>query len=185
MKILNIRSNPDFAALHCDYTADQENLSVLQADPIESYSEPACHFMDHGKVVGNFIYINDSALLFDDVVYDVMGEFIEGAGQVFPLTIPGCGKRYLLNVLENCNPVKRSCSTLYLNDWRKTLLNNTLYFHETRVYSFSSLFKIPELDYVPILTVSDHEDYEHDFYETYRSSKLTGLVFDEIWSSEK
>ena len=183
MKVHHVCSDPAYASVRCQPEDGRTDVDSLEADPIVDFFAPDCYLESGNEHVGNFIHISETALLLDDVVTDVMGDFLEAAGEMFPLYIHGLGKRYLLNVTENCNPVDRQRSTAASVDWRVAISEKRIEFHENRIYSFSSLFKIPDLQYRPILTFSEHTSHEHDFKAVYEENDLTGLVFDEMWSS--
>ena len=46
----------------------------------------------------------------------------------------------------------------------------------------SSIFKIPEVSKTHIFTFSGVKDEEDEFYGLYHKHKLTGLVFEEVYS---
>ena len=124
--------------------------------------------------------------MYDEAAARVMEDFEEYAGELFSIQVDGIGTLSLVNVLEECNALNTKASKVITNDWQATIALNSLYFHKSRVSSLSSLFKLHELSYRPILTVSNasNEKYiqEHDFYEAYHKAGLTGLRFDLLWS---
>lgn len=180
-----MRHDSNYASVVVDSSTSGSVFTSMQADEIEDFQPPILRLAERGKVLGNFMYLSESALLFDEKTNEVLGDFIEAAGQIFTLSVEGVGVRYLLNVLETCNPVDKRNSEVAQSDWHETLTNKTLKFHRDRVFSYSSLFKIPELRYLPILTFNGNTDHEHDFYAAYKDHELTGLAFDEIWSAEQ
>jgi len=167
-----------------DCTGDGSDLKLFQADKIDEFQPPVLRLEDPEKPLGNFLFINESALLFDEKTSQALGNFIEAAGQIFKIDVEGIGKRYLLNVLETCNPVDKKNSVVDPTNWRHTLTQGTLRFHKSRVFSYSSVFKIPDLQYIPIVSFNVYREHEHDFYAVYKAHDLTGLVFDEVWRSE-
>ena len=183
MRIYRVRSDTSYASITCDSARDSTDIRRLAAEPIDNFISPAFSVACPRKPIGNFIHVDDTSLVFDEKAADVFGDFIEAAGQLLPLRIEGSGSWYLLNTLENCNPVDSSDSDDHTTDWELLLEPGRLAFRERRVASFSSLFKIPELRYLPVLTVTKGKDQEHDFFETYHEHELTGLIFDELWRS--
>jgi len=187
MKIYVICRDPAYASIIIEDAESATDISDLRADEIENFHSPSCRLLDFKSKIGNFYHLNDTALVFDKNTDIAMGDFIEYAGLIHPLKVEGIGELGLLNVCEDCNPIDKNNSEWIINSWQETLALNKLKFHEQRVSSMSSLFKIPELGYRPILTYSDASTkgipQRHDFYKFYHDNNMTGLVFQEIWSS--
>lgn len=189
-KIFFIGHDPAFASLSADSSSSATDISSLQADVIENYKAPVCRLKDLSVPQGNFYYLNDTALVFDDATDRLTGEFLGHAslGEMYELDVDGAGTLYLLNVVETLNPIDKNASEWVPGSWQKTIAMNKLIFHPKRVSGMSSLFKIPELDFKPILCFSgftfDGFPQEHDFYKFYHEHGLTGLSFTEIWSGE-
>ena len=159
----------------------------LQADPVYSLDPYVFRLENTAVEKTNFFRLNNTALVYDARAAIVMDQFIEYDGELFTIEVEGVSEPLtLVNIVGTCNPVNRNNSTVIEGNWQDTLALNQLDFHRSRVFSLSSLFKIPELDYRPILTFSaaSTETYcqEHDFFRSYTESGLTGLEFNLIWS---
>jgi hypothetical protein len=189
MKVFSIQHDPKFASIVAHDNSSATDLSNLSADDIHEFVSPGFRLNEPEKPLGNFYFLNDTALVFDKVADEAMGNFIEAAGagntgplQLFDIEVDGVGTLYLLNVVEECNALNRNESQIVKGSWKETLALNRLVFHSQRIYSYSSLFKIHDLDYGPILTFTEKENQEHDFIRTYHEAGLAGLVFRELWS---
>ena len=188
-KIYLIGHDPNYASITVEETSDSTDISNLQADPITNFKQPTYRLADSNTLVGNFVYLNDTALVFDDKTERLMGDFIEYAsqGEMHQLDVEAVGSLQLLNVVETINPINNQVSEWVPGSWKDTIAMNKLVFHPQRVGTLSSLFKIPELNYQPILCYSgftDEEEYpqDHDFHAFYHENAFTGLLFTEIWS---
>jgi len=187
-KIFCIEHDRTYPSIQVTQSPNATDVHSLQGDEIEQFHQPACYVSEPHADLPNFVYLSDSALVFDQEAYDATVDFIEYAslGAKYPLNVNGVEKKlWLLNVVETCNPVNRKTSQVDPDSWQKSLEMNRLNFHPKRIVSLSSLFKIPELDYKPILCFSGFDDddlyQEHDFYKTYEEKQLTGLHFKELW----
>ena len=88
-------------------------------------------------------------------------------------------------MLEAINPMDKEASEWDSEDWRKIIEMEKLVFHRNRVGTPNGLFKIPELNYRPMLVRTDVHVREHDFLICYQEKGLTGLKFREIWSDSE
>jgi len=190
VKIFLIEQDPEYAAIApIDLSQKLVNLD-FQADELEEFTDPGFQLTDTEKKHGNFYFLNDTALVFDEAAYDAMNLFIHfchtpnnvSIDQLFETQIEGVGKLYILNMLEACNPINKAASEWDPDDWKHTIEMGKLVFHRNRVGSANGLFKIPELQYRPILVHTDFHVREHDFLVCYEENGLTGLIFKEIWS---
>jgi hypothetical protein len=85
-------------------------------------------------------------------------------------------------VVAVCNALNKDECTAVADSWKKTIELNQLVFRSNRIYSHSSLFKIPDLGYRPVLTYTDRVEDGPDFISSYHEAGLTGLCFRELWS---
>jgi len=188
LKIYHVKHDPAYASIEVTQAEGATDISDLRGGEINDFAAPMCRLVDPSAKVGHFYGLNDTALVFNKASELEMGSFIEYAGQIHPLQVKGVGQLGLLNVTEVGNPINKSESEIVDGNWKATLSQHKLVFHQQRVFfSMSSLFKIPELDYRPILTFSDGSTdefiQEEDFYKFYHENNMTGLIFEEIWSS--
>ena len=190
MKIFLIERDADYSAIQpIDPTQTLVNLD-FQADELEAFNDPGFQITDSNKKRGNFYFLNDTALVFDEIAYEAMNKFIDFCAipskvslhQLFETQVEGVGKLYILNMLEAGNPINKAESEWFPDDWRRTIEEGTLVFHRNRIGSYNGLIKIPELDYRPLLVHSEVHVREHDFLVCYEENGLTGLTFREIWS---
>ena len=167
-------------------SSDDDAFADLTADPIGEFTPPPYRLSSVVKPLTNFFYLNDTALIYDEAAARVMEDFEEYAGELFSIEVDSVGTLTLVNVLEECNALNGELSKVVADDWQATIAINSLHFHKSRISSLSSLFKLHQLSYRPILTVSNasNEKYiqEHDFYKAYHKAGLTGLRFDLLWS---
>jgi len=152
--------------------------------PLGDWRQPRLTLRGNGKSGGNFIDAGKSALVFDTRARDAFRSIFEAAGELIELNVTGFEPLHLLNVREICNALDRSRSHLVERTRDDTYDISKFVFKANRIGTFSSLFKLPELGYRDVLTYTEgyaQEDHEN-FYLCYRSSGMTGLAFEEIWS---
>jgi len=191
MKIFLIEHDPDFATLVPDGDLPSATNLNFQADIVDDLQLPRFKVDDKNKPLGNFIYLNESTLVFDSAVDRVAAEVMEmaaagtsGAFELFELEVEELDPLYLLNVIEVSNSVNKQASSCVAESWQDCVTKpGALQFHEKRVFSQSSLFKVPELAYTPVLTFHGKQDQEHDFFSLYNDNGFTGLRFTELWST--
>ena len=186
MKIFLVSHDPAYASITADYSNGATDMSDLRGDAIHDFRAPVCRLTDSNSKIGNFLFLNETALVFSKDTDVAMGEFFEYGGRIHWLHVDGVGTLGILNIEEICNPINKKESEWVVGSWQKTIEMNKLVFHKSRISTMSGLFKIPELDYRPILTStrtsSDSRWFENDFYEKYHDLGMTGLRFIEIWS---
>jgi len=161
-------------------------LLLAQAEQIDSESLPVFFVADPRDPDANFYYFTSNLLLFDELAYDVMADLFDGAGQVLPIEVEGVDKRiYLLNVLEKISAIDEERSQWSLSDSGERMTLIDFHFIASRLTSKSTLFKIPEIFYNPVLTCHDDSPDSDDFIARYRRSGLTGLTFEKLWKEER
>jgi hypothetical protein len=134
--------------------------------------------------IGNFFTIgNSGAFAFDRKVYESeLRTLLEMAGEILPIMVGG-QELFILNVLECPNTLDERTSMFhyYPSGNRGKLLQYV--FYDDRLTE-SSLFKIPQTSRSQILTYTGVKNASDEFYSVYHSLKLTGLVFEEIYTSQ-
>lgn len=189
MKIYQIACNKTATVIVAkDETGSVFDLT-LTADSVNNISFKSVEVLrKNAKHHTNFFNLNDTALVYDEIAAKVMDEFIEYAGDLHKLQVDELGELTLVNILEDCNPLNKAASTIDSKSWEESVKLNNIIFHKNRVHSLSSLFKIPDFNYLPILTFSDASTerhvQEHDFFKAYHSAGLSGLEFKLLWSED-
>ena len=190
MKIYIIEHDPVYAAVE-PKDPDQTLVNLdFQADELKEFLDPGFRLVDKQKKRGNFYFLNDTALVFDQIAFEAMSPFIDysatpnnvGLHQLFDVQVDGVGTLYIKNMIEASNPVNKQASEWDPDNWKRTIEMGKLVFHRERVRSTNGLLKIPELNYRPLLVHTDVSNREHDFLICYHEKGLTGLMFREIWS---
>jgi hypothetical protein len=133
------------------------------------------------KKKGNFYTMGGlGALVFDEKVLDIMLTIFEMAGEILPFEFEET-KLYVLNVLQCTNSIDSNKSTwnFYPDGTKGRLLKYS--FHKERLTD-SSIFKIPETCKSEVLTYSGIGDAEEEFIYLYHKHRLSGLIFEEVFS---
>jgi hypothetical protein len=123
------------------------------------------------------------ALVFDQLVYESdLFTLFETAGEILPIKLEGGEKLYALNILECINMLnsKETTYDIYDNGENGRIINYS--FYPNRI-SESSIFKIPETSRVDIFTYTGVHDESDEFFYLYKKLGLTGLVFEELYST--
>lgn len=145
------------------------------------------YLLDELKPAANF-YNMGSDLVFDETVFQLMGDLLGMAGEIFPLQVEGASQLYILN------------PTL-----RYDALDETKYVPQGEIdgepygikqYAFlsdalgkSSLFYLSNFDQElifdqgPLFAISGRQSEDDDFINRYLKNELTGLSMEELWSN--
>ncbi len=125
---------------------------------------------------------NCGAIVFEDKMLAIFQDIFEMCGEILPLKLEREPELYLLNVLDCRNGLNYETTQWdYYDDGTKGRILK-FGFHPERIMNESSIFKIPEVAKTHIFTYSGVEDEEDEFYGLYKKHKLTGLVFEEVYS---
>ncbi len=158
-----------------------ENLS-FECHSKESKWQPLEMFVfNPQKKQGNFYTLGGiGALVFDEQALDAMLTIFEMAGEILPINVEGASL-YILNVLDcvNCLDKDKSIWDYYEDGSRGRILSYS--FYKDRMTE-GSIFKIPETCKTEVLIYSDIKNKEEEFIPLYEKHKLTGLIFEEIYS---
>jgi hypothetical protein len=125
--------------------------------------------------VGDFFAFSSDKLIVSARAYDVLGEHLEMAGQLFPFQHKKT-TYYFLNVTECINCLDQKKTVFYEDEAPKKYA-----FHPNR-FSESSLFKIPETAKGEVLLVEGNHDPEDELRHLVEKHKLKGAVFEQLWS---
>jgi hypothetical protein len=132
---------------------------------------------------GDFAYYDPGCLLVGPSATQLVRPFFEKAGEL--LTLWFHGDEYLvLNIVE-CIDALDSSKTEWLraSDGSKTEIRR--YAFDPGRFTQSSLFKIPETCRGSVLTWELDHSPENEFKAFVEKNGLSGLLFDELWDSEK
>jgi hypothetical protein len=131
---------------------------------------------------GNFFYIGvPGVLVADDEAMTKVGRFFKMSGQALPLDYDGEVLSYL-NVTECINCLNQERSTWRENE-RGVRLGIAKYVFQPERFVHSPIFKIPETRTAEVLLVERPGHDAGSFKEIVEGEGLTGLEFEELWSS--
>ena len=142
-------------------------------------------YIENPKIkVKNFYGFFLGTLVFDSQALEIFQTIFEMCGEILPLQVERGPKLYLLNILDCRNGLNyETTEWSYYKDGSKGRIMK-FGFHPERVINESSIFKISEVAKTRIFTYSGIKDAEDEFYGLYHKHNLTGLVFEEVYSSE-
>jgi hypothetical protein len=140
----------------------------------KSWKPPPVYILKPKHKKGDFFNFGTGYLILSSRARDVLGEFLEMAGELLPL--PYKGETYsLLNVTECIDCLDQKKTEFYPDQAPKKYA-----FHPDRFVE-SQLFKIPETDKAEILLVEGRDDPEEEFRHIVEANKLQGLIFEQLW----
>ena len=149
----------------------------------ETWSPPQVYVSNPNKIRGNFFGFSTGNLVFDSYAMGLLRGAFEESGEI--LHLPHYDEQlYVINVLSCVNCLNQEASDWAVSAQTGVRLNPpTRYsFHKNRFHE-APLFKIPETQRSEILTTADWFDEESEFKYLVDKHKLTGLIFEEIWSN--
>jgi len=131
----------------------------------------------------NFYGFFLGTLVFDSKALEIFQTIFEMCGEILPLQVERGPKLFLLNILDCRNGLDYDTTKwAYYEDGSKGRIIK-FGFHPERVINESSIFKIPEVAKTRIFTHSGKKNEEDEFYTLYHKHNLTGLTFEEVYSS--
>lgn len=150
-------------------------------DRAETWVPPAVYIYKPKLKKGNFLSLGSTvSLVVDETALEEIRDLLEMSGELLPL--PYKDKLYhVLNVTE-CVNVLDDHQTQWLYE-KGSLPIKKYAFHRNRLTE-APLFKIPETCKYEILTFEGLKDADDEFKGRVERLGLTGLIFEEVWSSE-
>ena len=186
MKILKVEPNANHVQWIIPRVEDENLLDLLSFDCASRGKELdniEWYIFNPKAKKGNFYVGINGALVFDQAAYDSeLFTAFEMAGEILPINLENGDTLYILNVLECINILnaKNTVYSIYSDGSKGRILNYS--FFENGI-SESSIFKIPETSRTQILTYADVKNPDDEFFYVYKESGLTGLIFNEIYST--
>lgn len=142
---------------------------------VGSWEPPRVFVFDPLKEKGDFLHFGSDTLLASPRAATITRTFFDAAGESLPLFYDN--ERYtLLNILECINVLDHDTSEKDI--WIRK------YCFLADKFGRSSLFKIPE-ETVSVLTLERDCNSQQEFKACVEANGLTGLIFEELWDSEK
>lgn len=186
MKVLRVNSELD--KIQNILPAEDYEFEVLSFNgqpKLEGWTKKRFFVFNPLKKRKNFFILGSDggALAMDEKAAIELAEFWSLAGELLPIYLETGEELFILNVLEVCNCLdqERTKFDYYSDGTRGRVLAPV--FHIDR-WPESSIFKIPELIRTHVLTYVDVKGSEDEFYTAYKNSGLSGLRFEEMFSSE-
>jgi len=132
----------------------------------------------------NFYSFSSGTLACDDETLEICRTVFEMSGEILSIQLENGPKLYVLNILECVNGLdyENTIWDYYDDGTKGRILKYSM--HHERILNESTIFKIPETAKTDIFCYSDIKDPEDEFYYIYKSNNLTGLLFEEVYSSE-
>ncbi|MDR0573557.1 MAG: hypothetical protein LBG96_05920 [Tannerella sp.] len=129
-----------------------------------------------------YTMFTSGVLIFNESTLEICRTVFEMAGEILPVKVERGPDLYLLNVLECMNGLNYDTTVWdYYNDGTKGRILK-FGFHPERVLNEASIFKIPEVISTIIFCYADVKNPDDEFYHIYHKHKLTGLIFEEVYS---
>lgn len=161
-----------------------DRLTFDGTPKLPDWVPPPMYVLEPNLKRGNFISLCPGAFVVDDAAHEALRDLLEMSGELLPIgdtssdqfvvNVTGC-----FNVLDDANT-----KWVYGASTGAKIRIERYAFHASR-FTEVPLFKIPETCRGDILTVSGLKDPEDEFKHRVESAGLTGLLFEEIWSSDK
>lgn len=131
----------------------------------------------------NFFSMPSGILVCDDSALNVCRTVFEMSGEILPVHVERGSKLYVINVSECMNGLNNDTTEwAYYKDGSKSRILK-YGFYPDRVLNESSIFKIPETAKIDIFCWAYIKNPNDEFYHLYHEHGLTGLVFEELYSS--
>lgn len=134
---------------------------------------------------GNFFSLpNYSAFACDKLAVDRLYEFLDFGAELLPIYLEDGTELFIVNVTDCVNALdqKNTVYDYYPEGGRGRILKYA--FHKNR-FSESSIFKIPETAATQVFTFTGIKSPNEEFYHAYNDSKLSGLVFELLFTAEE
>ena len=148
---------------------------------LETWSPLPIYIWNPKLQLGNFFSLCSGAFVADSEALSHLRDVLEMAGELLPLRHQG--KEFILsNILECANCLDQSRTQWVVDNQTGLRVRIAKYEFIKSRFSESTLFKIPETAAGEILTVTGLKDADDEFKYRVEHSRLTGLVFEEIWS---
>lgn len=133
---------------------------------------------------GNFFNLCPGTLVLDGQATDVLRDMLEMSGEMLPLSCKG-EQFTVLNVTDCVNVLDETKTKwVYGKSTGARIRIERYAFHPGRLTE-TPLFKIPETCKSEILTFEGLKDPDDEFKPRVERLGLKGLIFEEVWDSEK
>lgn len=169
-------------SIHIDFSQSEIDYPWFDGKPKGDWCAPSGLFIkDLRRTATNFFYMAND-IVFDEKVFELMGDLLEKAGEIFTVQVEGAGQLYLFN------PTLRLDALDKQNYEPKGHIEGEPY--GIQKYAFlpdalgdSSLFLLSILEPGPLFGISGRDDSDDEFIGRYQKHKLTGLEMTKKWSS--
>ena len=128
----------------------------------------------------DFPHLIPGCLVVSEHAANYVGDLLEMAGELLPIRVDK-EQYYILNILECLSALNEELTEWSYFQGTQTKNEITKYNFYTNRFSESSIFKIPQ-SATSIFALNGYKEPADEFYTIYRKSKLTGLIFEEIYS---
>jgi hypothetical protein len=184
MKVYRVRpdvSNYQYFMLEDDSLVLSEMLNFDGTAKADGWAAPAVYILEPNLRIGHFpALFSKAVIVVDEVALKQLRGFLEMSGELLPL--PYKDKLYHVLNVTGCYNVLDERRTQWRYEKGRLPIDRYA-FHRNRLTE-TPLFKIPESCRTEILTCEGLNDPEHEFKGRLEQLGLTGLLFEELWSSE-
>jgi hypothetical protein len=159
-----------------------EMLNFDGTPTADKWVAPAVYILEPKLKIGHFPSLfSKAALVVDEVALESLRGLLEMSGELLPL--PHEDKLYHVVNVTGCFNVLDARHTKWRYEKGRPPIDKYV-FHRKRLTQ-TPLFKIPETCRSELLTCEGIDDPEHEFKGRVEQLGLKGLIFEELWSSER
>jgi len=148
-----------------------------------NWQPPFVYLLDSHCEAGDFLHYDPGALVASSEIMGEIRGFFERAGELLPLWFDG-DECILLNVTVCVDALDHPKTEWLVGDDGGNVEIKRFAFDHDRLAE-SSIFKIPETCRGSVLTWERDGAPEREFKAFVEQHGLTGLLFEELWDSEK
>lgn len=184
MRIYRIRNDVKaYQSLVDDDSVWKGDLLTFDCEPKSPTWRPPSVYIGNPKLRrGHFAYLCPGALVVDESARRQLADLLEMSGELLPL--PHKAEVFhVLNVMECVNALDEDTTEWIYGSATGVRIDIRRYSFHARRFLEVPLFKIPETSAADILTIEGMKDPDDEFKGRVERLGLTGLCFEEIWSS--
>ncbi len=147
-----------------------------------SWEPPSVYVLRPKNIRGNFFHLAPGTFVLDHTAHEALRDILERCGELLPLPFENT-TLWLFNVLQCLNVLNQERTKWVLGKTTGQRIRIEKYaFHPDRLIE-APVFKIPETSRSEILVYENFGDPEIEFRKRVEDQKLSGLIFEEIWSN--
>lgn len=186
MKVFRVTSDVNNYQWLAPDVPDSKLLDLMTFDcssKSAGWRPPAVSALDPLKKKGDFLYFDPGVLLASPRAAKRVRTYFEMAGELLPLFYDD-QEYMLLNVL-NCIDALDHKKSEWFKAGDGSPVSIKKYSFQINALGTSSIFKVPEVCRGSVLTWEVDRAPDREFKAYVETNKLEGLIFEELWDSEK